>query len=418
MSRPTIQKFLIICVSPFFIFQFIDDLTGVSLVGISSGGKSSFYEIGACIACSFFILSLGYLLWPFRSSLSTNLEKIPLVIYGWIALILLQIVSIYQDSTKWVPLAGYLTFIISALGIFMFWSELVKLVQAIAFWGLVCALYIAVGIIQHKEWNTSDVYFTDSIFEKNTYFSPLSGILGLPIRNNFFFNAGPQIFGITFALFFCVALSLPNKFYRVFASVVFLLIGSLSGSRTFYSVVILGLILTVLFRVFKFSYSIPFKIILLVLSILTGFFLVPFGTGSSTNISSFSGRNVIWDIVINHWNDSSILGHGPGTLPFFAQKSYTQFPFVHAHNSLLQYLWDYGVVGFLIILILMFAPLWGLNLFRMDYFIPTYLALLIVQTEITLQANVYSPLSIFWICVSIQVVFMKSKQFQSPGGEI
>ena len=401
---PSEEKLLFAAVSPYFLIQFTDDIFGIRLAGLASGGASSPLQIGICVVISGAVLVLFLSQNSAREKVSFEYSKFPLIIFAWIGLILLQCVSVYLDPTKWVPIASLMCFAISSVSIFFFGSDLEKILRAITYWGLIGSGVIVMGIVSKKEWTATDSNFTDSLYEKNTYFSPLSELIGLPTRNNFYFNSGPQILGITFALLFCVALALSSSTLKWGSLVLFLGIGSLSGSRTFYGVVIMVTVVQILLTRSKFVDFNLLKIAGVLVGITVSVFYTFSTITSNTGISTLNGRSIIWSLITTHWNDNSLLGHGPGSLAAFARNSYTYFPFVHAHNSFLQLLWDYGILGVSLAILISALVLISIDLRAMQGFTLVVIGLFVVQTEITLEASVLNPFPLFWVAASIQVL--------------
>jgi len=406
--NPTVSKLFFVAIAPFFLFQFMDDLTGIPISGLNSGGKSSYLQIAICVMCSGVSLFLYFSLKNQITSRESLLHDFSILNMAWAGIFLLQIITLFRDSTRWVPLASFSSFLVTFFVLSKFGFELAKLKSTIVSWGLISAGVIAIGLVGNRAWNASEMTFTDTEFVKGTYFSPLSSILGLPVRNNFYFNAGPQIFGITFALLFTLSSTLDTKPFRYFASIVFLATGSLSGSRTFYLVVILLPILKVIFEKFNSLNLIIPKIFFVVVLVSLGYSYLSTFTSGNSNLSSVSGRSIIWNLIVSHWNDHSLLGNGSGTLQQFVLTQHIFFPFKHAHNSVLQYLWDYGLLGLLFSLTIVLLPMFKLRLSRFSFFTGTYIALLLIQTEITIEASVSSPFPLFWIAVTVQALNWKT----------
>lgn len=73
-----------------------------------------------------------------------------------------------------------------------------------------------------------------------------------------------------------------------------------------------------------------------------------------------SERPRIWQVVLDHWTDEWLVGHGPTTLQRLALTD-SSFPALggHAHNLLLQELFVAGVVGLAVLLALLVAAARG-----------------------------------------------------------
>jgi O-antigen ligase len=77
---------------------------------------------------------------------------------------------------------------------------------------------------------------------------------------------------------------------------------------------------------------------------------------SISDLQTFSGRTGIWNIVLENWNDRGmVFGHqGQYTLEDYSSDNFGRSIFFHAHNLILQYLWDWGLIGLFLALIFLF----------------------------------------------------------------
>jgi O-antigen ligase len=73
---------------------------------------------------------------------------------------------------------------------------------------------------------------------------------------------------------------------------------------------------------------------------------------STGGIQSFSGRTGIWKITLEHWSDrGSLLGNqGVYSLKDYSSENVGRLIFFHAHNLVLQYLWDWGLLGLVLVI--------------------------------------------------------------------
>jgi O-antigen ligase len=80
------------------------------------------------------------------------------------------------------------------------------------------------------------------------------------------------------------------------------------------------------------------------------FVLKEAGKISSNQLSTFNGRTYIWGIVLDHWNDvGSIFGYsGAYNLYNYSMENSVLFVIYHAHNMVLQLLWDWGIFGLVV----------------------------------------------------------------------
>jgi O-antigen ligase len=399
---PTEGKLLFAAISPYFLLQLADDFFGIELSGLEDGGVSSILQIGICVICSGAVVLLMFLVHKSGEGRAFTNSKLQIFAFAWIGLILLKCFSIFLDPTKWVPIANIFCFTVTIVALTFFGSDLQRILKVIVHWGLISSAFVFIGILMGKTWTISDDNFTDPAFEKNTYFSPLSELFGLPIRNNFYFNSGPQILGITFALLFCAALALHEPFLKYISIILFLSVGSLSGSRTFYTVVLIVVVVKVFSLRSRFSDLNLLRPVSALMLISAGVYFIVSSYSSNDRVKSINGRTIIWGIVSSHWNDDSLLGHGPGTLAEFARNAYTFFPFLHAHNTYLQLLWDFGVLGLFFAILISILAIYCVDFRDVQNFTFVVVALFVIQTEITLEASVMNPFTLFWVASTIQ----------------
>ncbi|WP_245533330.1 O-antigen ligase family protein [Brevibacterium senegalense] len=81
-------------------------------------------------------------------------------------------------------------------------------------------------------------------------------------------------------------------------------------------------------------------------------------TFESSDLSEVtSGRTLLWDAAITGWRERPLLGHGWGSFEFvWPGGQQTSF---HAHNLVLNSLYEVGILGTLAILLCVFASLFG-----------------------------------------------------------
>jgi O-antigen ligase len=115
----------------------------------------------------------------------------------------------------------------------------------------------------------------------------------------------------------------------------------------------------------------------------TKFFFLIFS--SSRNVSEVGGRTLLWQTILRHWADNGLLGFGPNTLETYMHSQLGILAYGHAHNSILQYLWDFGVPGVVAIVFFIVSWIMTMNSRKLDGInaLCIFLAFLTIQTEIT-----------------------------------
>ena len=144
--------------------------------------------------------------------------------------------------------------------------------------------------------------------------------------------------------------------------------------------------------------------------------LLPLVVHNSRNLATISGRSVLWGIILRDWSSNGLLGHGPRTLTdWVSQFSYIEFG--HAHNNILQYLWDYGLLGAIVSIL---VSLGSLVLFygssRHSWAgLAIALALISGVTELTLSPDISNTLVPFWILLVAGISELRS--YKTDGNE-
>ncbi len=187
-------------------------------------------------------------------------------------------------------------------------------------------------------------------------FSPFSEILDLPGRQSFFVSE-PQGFAVFCLGSFAIVVSSLSRLRRLVGVTLVFVIGSTTQSRLFY----IGIFILILIALAdKLAHSARFLRGLVLSSLIAAnlFFGFWFASSSTTGLASFSARTYIWRLVVDNWNnESSWVGHsGSLSLDQFSRGIEGRLVFYHAHNLVLQYLWDWGYLG-IILLFLMLAAL-------------------------------------------------------------
>ena len=218
---------------------------------------------------------------------------------------------------------------------------------------------------------------------------------------------------VIFPTYFCIT-TLPlvliltnNRSYRNLSMVLAVLISTASTKRAGTLALILGL-----FVMFVVEAHIQGtlnqrwkKYLKIMLLILIGTIMVFYleSTGRIQILDRFarlgddggSGRDVIWSIVLNAYHSSSLVqrlfGHGFQSVYYILRPGgFYRF----AHNSYIEYLYDYGIVGLILLLVFVIALIVSTidMVRRKARFAPVMCLLLII--------------SVFWEC---SVIFLKNQ---------
>lgn len=244
-------------------------------------------------------------------------------------------------------------------------------------------------------------------------FSPFAEVLGIPGRESYF-ETDPQSFGVYSSLALSILITSKNAMIKVTGATVVFIVGSTSQSRLFYLALGIMLVLKVAqFSTNHFSAMISRVFFLAVMSMYFYLLVLRSPGEYAGSLSSFSGRTGVWEAVLGHWNDESILfGYvGVYSLSDYSSENSGRFIFYHAHNLILQYLWDWGIVGVVLILGF-FASLF----FGSRYLLPEawFLSLTLVLTgliEVTLPNTLLSSKFVF---ILLLVKYMCSPVYREP----
>ena len=180
-------------------------------------------------------------------------------------------------------------------------------------------------------------------------FSPFGSILRADSRQAFF-ESDPERFAMFALLAFGVLWTSQSFLRKLTGCPLIFIIGSTTQSRLFY----LGIIVIVLTQICKKFFTslskVPRIAYLLVLAGAYIFVLKDAGKVSSNQLSTFNGRTYIWGVVLDHWNDvGSVTGHsGAYNLYNYSMENSVLFVMYHAHNMVLQLLWDWGILGLVV----------------------------------------------------------------------
>ncbi len=401
---------------PLLMPQFIDDFTRVQLSSFVTGdSKSSMLAISSVVApCVLLELlaSKSKLLKRNRIRLKASQIIFMMTLFG------LSLLSIYgglSNLRPFVPTFGALGFFYLVTFLIRFEIDLKKFLKGFFRFGFVVSVVTVTLAILKFPWLSRTSNYLDVDFAAyltSTYISPFNKFLDIPLREGFYFNEGTQAAAIFFGTLFVVMLSGKDVKHRYFFLALPFLAGSLTGSRTFYLMCMVGLVFNFA-RVSNRSslfFSPVIRMINLILLYNLGGFLASFFVSNSNNLQSFSGRTQIWQLVISRWDENGLMGHGMGTLKSYVSNLHWAFSFEHAHNSILQWLWDFGLLGFTLALICHLVVLlyWvpkaaDFSDFNSSYSIVT-LPILVAFTEITLTMSANSIFGLGWLVILLMIL--------------
>ena len=256
------------------------------------------------------------------------------------------------------------------------------------------------------DWTRYVVQSVDVLnLDYSTYFSPLGSLLDLPPRVYGPF-AGGQISAV-FSLF-GIACYFSSNFPRKNPVLLISLIafGSFSGSRTFYLTLACLITFHIVKRILPQGYieywvSLVFGLGILALALF--FFLLPLISANNQTLMNFTGRSALWNMILEDWSNNGILGHGPNTLTNYSIEN-INFPFAHAHNSFLQYLWDFGVPGILSLVLIIWTTCLEASKTQKgrNEVIGLVITLMCIQTEPTLIIGI-TLIGWYWLIPLIYV---------------
>jgi len=358
-------------------------------VGVSSGGSPLFnlsliFSQGAFLAIALFSLHKDSEANPARVSINST-AKSSTLFFGFV-LLLMQFIAAFTSSPRVVPVVE--TFLFSSFIIVFYGMSFDKLQITIVKVNFFIAIVVLLGILLRFRWGSVDEY--SAYFEPGIYISPFNSFLGLPSRVAGPFGSGQDL-GIFCSMSFALTVFKRNNSYVwvSFQSLVFIFLGTLSGSRTFYISFFTAVLLKTLSSLAK-KLSIKFLPIaipgLLTLYLLVTRLFLPVVT-SSENVNVIGGRSLLWKTIVEHSSDNRFLGHGPNTLAPFMHTALGVFAYGHAHNSILQYLWDFGIPGALAVIFFIISWLVTINSQQKSGInkLCILLVFLTIQTELTFQ---------------------------------
>ena len=358
--------FSLLMISPTFIFILAAPFFGQSsLTGIISGSVIDRINYMICFGSPLFLGFIGYLnyskisdVFGRRKSDRTYFFLLVLIYF----VLLLNLFSIYNTrpingigQSIYVPV---FTVLVSGAS-FAFVSsprvDLDGLRRATELMITCLSIFLALNCrILLVEWQSDSV---KSVFipSDSFRFSPFSGLLNVSGRQSYF-ATDPQSFAILSLVFFAIVIFSKRLLVRFVGVISVFIVGSSTQSRLFY----IGCILIAILLLFeRFSNNARYIRIPVILILAVSNLIVPFTLASTTEqgLSSFSGRTTIWRLVLDNWNGQSVFFGNFGSLRMatFAREQGSSLIFYHAHNLLLEYLWNWGILGCIIVFLLFLA---------------------------------------------------------------
>jgi hypothetical protein len=354
-------------ISPNVIVALYPPLTGQILQSISVGGSViSRIQLMVIFGAPFIVGVLGTL-----NQLKVECKTTPSsptsgkLIVGVIALAsILNLISVLllrpengQGRSIYVPVFGA---ILSLASIWVLSGPLVPiaLVQTAV---ELMVIYLYSFLIFDCFFNFANWYVQPEVFQGKQLdqfrFSPLESVLNIQGRQAFF-ESDPENFAAFSVFALVIVLSSERKFIKYFGSVVVFAIASTTQSRLFYLAASIVVILKLALFALKPMSNFIKRFSIIILFLVYYFLLIARDNSKTfTGLGSLSGRTGIWNIVINNWSDQGALLGNQGVyslLDFSLENSRISIVY-HSHNMVLQYLWDWGILGLALILVFMVA---------------------------------------------------------------
>lgn len=338
--------------------------------------------------------------------------------WSWLLVFLFGSYAAIVSKAKLMPIAS--TFI---FGIILFtiiqrdYNFDLMIIAVYRIFGLISGL-LNLSFIFKFDWTRFVVQTVDPLnLNSSVYFSPLGNLLGLPPR-----LSGLLAGGQTSAVFSLVGIAcylasnFPKKNPIWLISLIAL--GSFSGSRTFY----LTLICLMTFHIGKRilpKESVQYWLVLILgLGVIASaliLFLLPVISPDNQTTTNFTGRLALWTMILEDWNNNGILGQGPNTLTNYSIGK-INFPYAHAHNSFLQFLWDFGVPGIVSIALIVWTSCVEAAKTQKgrNEVMGIILTLMCIQTEPTIQIGT-GLIGWFWL---IPLLYVHSSNHNQEGVDI
>jgi len=344
-SQKVAYYFLVLA---FFLPGFLlSALFGGQSIGVSGGG-TPLYNLTQICALSLF---LGIAYFKFHDpAFKVMKERRPFSVLQkitsltFIALFSMALIESATAVTKVIPII--LTFL------FLVPVQLSTVMDYGIFCEVLRRVWLIFGILTFASFFVN-LPFTNAnqeslLFDSKIYISPFNSALGLPEHMGGLMSNGKNLglfclFGVCLSLF----TEIDSKLRMFNLSIFFVFLGSFSGDRTFYSLTALSILLKLLLfgkkTVNKSHVIILLATIAPFLFLIFSFILPQFS--DQRNLKLVGGRTLLWSTIASDWNKTGLFGHGPNTIRDYMYLHTGQRAYGNAHNSFLQYLWDYGLLG-------------------------------------------------------------------------
>lgn len=321
-------------------------------VGINSGGSPLYNLALLGLQCGLVLLFLTNRQIAHKSSIKSfpnDLKSSSLFTdISFFLMIFLNLLESFLSTTKIIPVSQALLYLFVALLIKKKIINFDTFLRSILNSSFVLIGIIFLSIVFRYNWNQSSADF--DLLQSDIYFSPIGSMLGLSVHNGGPFGA-PNDLGIFCAFICCLAMStrILSRNIQIPLAILSALTGSMSGSRTFYLLFACSCMLAILSHVLPADIGILMKTLSVSFLVLFIYFMgnlfVSKITSNARNVSTLSGRSTLWRLILENWQEKGFFGHGPNTLRPYMITHTWEIAFGHAHNSFLQYLWDWGVLG-------------------------------------------------------------------------
>lgn len=325
----------------------------------------------------------------FHSSYFTSPLTIDLFGYEWL-------------RVKYISTIINVFFFITLL--FYFYSTKInynKLILAIIFPGIIYALYIFIIIFSEQELTYKNLYFFNNIRQVGMFMVVTTGFfLGYLCLDEKNFNKKYSI----------LILSLPITLIIFFG-----------GRGTFFSLIIMILSALIILIIKKQNINNLLTIcffsfvLAIIINQLTFFsFNIPTTDKMTFQRYDLSDRHEIWEYAINKIIDKPFLGYGPNGFAIIAFNdiNYVSGYYSQPHNFIIQFLFEYGIIGTLLFLLLigLLAVSCIKKLFKTknNNLMFSGLPIISLTTVGMVDGSYYHPTIVFYLCLAFSLITSES----------
>ena len=389
-----------------FVSIFTNQLLLIFVIGYKPAGVNEGGSIFANIIILYSsVLPLSVLILT-RPATDNNVEKRNLSLneeilkFSWIFILLMATYGAILARTKLMPISNVVIFAslvyLIMHRVFNFEMLLIAIYRVFSLFAALLTLSFILGF----DWGAVVTREIEALnLDRNVYFSPLGAFFGFAPRAFGPFGSG-QVSGMfsVFGIACYLSSSKPKK--SVFPIIALVAFGSCSGSRTFY-LTLISIVMYRLFRKIMPRNATAFWLILPIFSGSIGYFLfkhfLPIISPEKASLENLTGRSDLWKLVLSDWSKEGLFGHGPDSLSQYAMD-HLYLNYAHAHNSFLQYLWDFGLLGIFTFcaMIISICVESSRNYEKRDQVFTLVLTLLCVESEPTLIVGM-GVVTWFWL---------------------